>query len=253
MVYKVITHTIKEEHFDHPLALEAICGTKLNGMYKNGNSNGNGLNIVEESVDMYVPGTVSIFNTEPSVKFRMDNRTIWARYLWRLRSYIVSALDGAEDMAVVEEQLFQNIDEIGDSIRPYYGLVASKKLSQLMRAMVLTELDIVQTLKKNQPIDALQKKFTEQVVEMATFLEEVNPKNWPAAAVEKTFGRAVENWIEQARARISKNWPADIEAVDTAHRIILAGQDDGTPAFSDIFATGIIMQFPDRFTEVQNV
>ena len=201
---------------------------------------------------MYVPGTVSVFNTEPSVKFRMDNRTIWARYLWRLRSYIVSALDGAEDLAVVEEQLFQNIDEIGDSIRPYYGLVASKQLSQLMRAMVLTELDIVQTLKKGQATDALQKKFTEQVVEFGKFLESVNPDNWPAAAVEKVFGRAVENWIEQARARISKNWPADIEAVDTAHRIILAGQDDGTPAFSDIFATGIITQFPDRFTEAQS-
>lgn len=244
-MYKVITHTIKEEHFDHPLAIEAVNVVKNGNSLSNGNTNG----VVASTSSMLVPGTVSMFNTDTAVKFRMDNRTIWARYLWRLRSYIVSALDGAEDLAVVEEQLFQNIDEIGDSIRPYYGLVASKKLSQLMRAMVLTELDIVQALKKSQPIDELQKKFTEQVVELAKFLEEVNPKHWPVSAVEKTFGRAVENWIEQARARITKNWPADIEAVDTAHRIILAGQDDGTPAFSDIFATGIIMQFPDRFVE----
>jgi hypothetical protein len=249
-MYKIITHTIKEEHFDHPMALEAVNGTKIKDMYMNNNGVVPENSIVKETVNMCVPGMVSVFNTNPAVDFRMDNRTIWARYLWRLRSYIVSALDGAEDMAVVEEQLFQNIDEIGDSIRPYYGLVASKKLSQLMRSMVLTELDIVQALKKSEPIDALQKKFAEQVVEFAKFLEEVNPKNWPALAVEKTFGRAVENWVEQARARISKNWPADIEAVDTAHRIILAGQDDGTPAFSDIFAMGIIMQFPDRFTEV---
>jgi hypothetical protein len=254
MVYKVVTHTIKEEHFDHPLALAAINGVKLNGDYANsngnynGNPNGNSNGSVVTETAIFVPGTMSIFNTDSAIEFRMAARTIFARYLWRLRSYIVSALDGSEDLAVVEEQLFQNIDEIGDSVRPYYGLVASKQLSQLMRAMVLTELDIVQTLKKNQPIDQLQQEFKTQVVEFAAFLESANPKNWPADVVIKIFGRIVDSWIEEARARISKNWPADIEAVDTAHRIMLAGQDDGTPAFSDIFAKGIIMQFPDRFT-----
>ena len=105
-MYKVITHTIKEEHFDHPLAIEAVNGVKNGNGLSNGNSNG----VVSSTSSMLVPGTVSVFNTESAVKFRMDNRTIWARYLWRLRSYIVSALDGAEDLAVVEDQLFQNID-----------------------------------------------------------------------------------------------------------------------------------------------
>lgn len=253
MVYKLITHTIKEEHFDHPLALEAINGVKLNGAYANyngnGNGNPNGNGVVVTETAMYVPGTISVFNTEPAVTWRMDQRTIWARYLWRLRNYITSALHNGEDLAVVEEQLFQNIDEIGDSVRPYYGLVASKQLAQYMRSFVLTVLDIVQTLKKGGNIDALVKKVDTELDDFANFAQKANPQNWPAETVKAIFGKVLQAWIEQVRARVSKNWPADIEAVDTAHRIILAGQYDGTPAFSDIFAKGIIMQFPDRFTE----
>lgn len=254
MVYKLITHTIREEHFDHPLALEAINGVKLNGAYANynGNGNSNGASITE--TDVYVPGTVSVFNTEPAVVWRMDQRTIWARYLWRLRNYLVSALtpgDGA-DINVVEEQLFQNIDEIGDSVRPYYGLVASKKLSQLMRSFVLTVTDIIQSLKQGKSIDELTAKYNTELKEFAIFLESTNPNNWTADVVEQIFGKVLQAWIDEARARVTKNWPADIEAVDTAHRIILAGQDDGTPAFSDVFAKGVILQFPDRFTEASS-
>jgi hypothetical protein len=259
MVYKLITHTIKEEHFDHPLALEAINGVKLNGNgytngYTNGNPNGNpnGNGVVVTETAMYVPGTISVFNTEPAVTWRMDQRTIWARYLWRLRNYITSALHNGEDLAVVEEQLFQNIDEIGDSVRSYYGLVASKQLAQYMRSFVLTVLEIVQTLKKGGNIDALVKKVDAELDDFANFAQKANPDHWPADVVKSIFGKALQSWIEQCRARVSKNWPADIEAVDTAHRIILAGQDDDTPAFSDIFAKGIILQFPDRFLEAQS-
>lgn len=252
MVYKLITHTIKEEHYDHPIALQAINGTKLNGAYAAYNGNGNPNGVVVTETEMFVPGTVSVFNTEPAVTWRMDQRTIWARYLWRLRNYITSALHNGEDLAVVEEQLFQNIDEIGDSVRPYYGLVASKQLAQYMRSFVLTVLEIVQTLKEGGNIDALTKKVDAKLDEFAAFAEKANPQHWPAATVKAIFGKVLQAWIEQVRARVSKNWPADIEAVDTAHRIILAGQFDGTPAFSDIFAKGIIMQFPDRFTEAQS-
>jgi len=253
VVYKLITHTIKEEHFDHPLALEAINGVKLNGAYANyNNSNGNSDGVMVTETSVYVPGTISAFNTEPAVTWRMNQRTIWARYLWRLRNYITSALHNGEDLAVVEEQLFQNIDEIGDSVRPYYGLVASKELAQYMRSFVLTVLDIVQALKKGQNIDSLVTKVDSELDAFANFAQEANPQHWPAETVKKIFGKVLQSWIEQVRARVSSNWPADIEAVDTAHRIILAGQYDGTPAFSDIFAKGIIMQFPDRFTEVKN-
>lgn len=258
MVYKLITHTIKEEHFDHPMALEAINGVKLNGngtmQYNNGYTNGNGNpngNTPESMTvtEYFVPGSCSVFNTESAVKWRMDQRTIWARYLWRLRNYIVSALHNGEDLAVVEEQLFQNIDEIGDSIRPYYGLVASKQLAQLMRSFVLTMLNIVQALKKNNDseVSSLGVKFKNEVSEFAKFLENLDPTDWPAEVVEKIFGEVAIAWQNQARARIAKNWPVDIDAVDTAHRIILAGQDDGTPAFSDVFARGVILKFPTRF------
>ena len=240
---------IKEEHFDHPMALETINGTKVNTTYMNNNGVVPENSIIEETVNMYVPGTVSVFSTDPAVIWRMEARTIFDRFLWRMRSYIVGALDNSEDTAVVENQLFQNVDEIGNSVKPYYGLVASKQLSQLLRSFALANIEFVQTLKKGEQdkLPALLVKINSSIDEFADFLSTANPQFWPRDVVVSVTKELVTAWHNQARARLAKNWPVDIESTDTAHRIVSGGQDDGTPAFSDIFAKGIIMQFPDRF------
>lgn len=244
-MYKIITHTVREEHFDHPMAIETVNGIKNGNSYTNGNSN----SVVSTTSEMLIPGTVSAFNTDPAVIWRMEARTIFDRFLWRMRSYIVGALDSGEDTAVVENQLFQNVNEIGDSVKPYYGLVASKQLAQLLRSFVLANIEFVQTLKKGEQdkLPALLVKINASIDEFADFLSTANSQFWPRDVVVSVIKELVTAWQNQARARLAKNWPVDIESTDTAHRIVSAGQDDGTPAFSEIFAKGIIMQFPDRF------
>lgn len=248
MLYRVVTHTIKEEMLDQPPpafhdmapagADSAWCPTGPTGPMPVSPRGTPGTNAIY---------TTSIFNTESSVEFRMAARTIWARYLWRMRSYIVSALNSQEDIAFVEEQLFKDIDEIGEMIKPFYGLVASKQVSQLMHAFVLTEIDIVQALRNRQDIKNLQARHIQQVEEFATFLNAANPKHWPREVVIDIFADLLTCWQNEAVARAKKDWATDIKATDEAHRVVLAGRDNGTPAFTEIFAKGVIAQFPDRF------
>lgn len=255
MLYRVVTHTIREEMVDQPppafqelapapASTAAVwCPTGPTGPAPSPMHSSRG-----------APGTnaiytTSIYNTESAVAWRMLARTTWARYLWRMRNYVISQLDGGEDTNFVEAQLFQDIDEIADSLKPFYGLVASKQVAQLMRAFVLTEIDIVKAVKNRQSIEPLKARHTQQVEEFAAFLNSANSRHWPRDAVLKIFGQLMNCWQQEAVARQAKDWARDVEAVDRGHRIVLAGQDDGTPAFSEIFAKGVIAQFPDRFVD----
>lgn len=251
MLYRVVTHTIKEEMVNKPPEqFENHVGNIYHPTGPSGPSGPIAVPMPQNSA----PGqsavyTTSIYNTESSVAWRMQARTTWARYLWRMRNYVISQLDGGEDTAFVEAQLFQDIDEIGESLKPYYGLVAAKQMSQLMRAFVLTEIDIVKAVKNRQSIEPLRVRHAQQVEEFATFLNTANPNHWPKEAVARIFGALMNCWQTEATARQLKDWGRDVEAVDLGHRIILAGQQDGTPAFSDIFAKGVIAQFAERFVE----
>lgn len=252
MLYRVVTHTIKEEMVDQPpSAFQGETAPSGGYWYPTGPT---GPMPAPMPSNRGIPGTnaiytTSIYNTESAVEFRMSARTIWARYLWRMRSYIVSALNGGEDLTFVEEQLFKDIDDIGDMVKPYYGLVASKQVSQLMHAFVLTEIDIVRALRNRQDIKNLQARHIQQVEDFATFLHSANPKHWPKEAVIGIFADLLTCWQNEAIARAKKDWATDIKSTDDAHRVVLAGQENGTPPFTEVFAKGVIAQFPDRFID----
>lgn len=242
MLYRVVTHTIKEEMLDQPPAGSEF---EAQGWYPTGPTGPMPTRPGQAQPNAFYPAN-NIYNTDSSIALRMDARSAWARYLWRMRAYLVSALNSGDDLGVVEPRLFQNIDEIGDMVKPYYGLVASKQISQLMRAFVLTEIDIIKALKSQQDVTSFRAKHTQQVDEFASFLSAANPRHWPKEAVAKIFNNLMVCWQAEAIARRDKNWVADVDAVDEGHRIMLAGWDS-VPAFADIFSKGIIAQFPERF------
>lgn len=250
MLYRVVTHTIREEMVDQPPAsFQDLAPASTAIWCPTGPTGPTPMGAARGTPSTNAVYTTSIYNTESAVAWRMEARTTWARYLWRMRNYVISQLDGGEDTSFVEAQLFQDIDEIANSLKPYYGLVASKQVAQLMRAFVLTEIDIVKAVKNRQNIEPLKARHAQQVEEFATFLSSANSRHWPKEAVLKIFSKLMNCWQQEAVARQAKDWAKDVEAVDTGHRIVLAGQDDGTPAFSEIFARGVIAQFPDRFAE----
>ena len=254
MLYRVVTHTIKEECFDQPPMGSELAPQQE--QYWNNCTGPTGPMPMRMGKAMAAaPGRSAIviempaFNTDTAIDFRMEARTIWARYLWRMRSYLVSAFNSREDMPFVEEQVFRDIEEVGEMLKPYYGLVASKQVSQLMRAFVLTNMEIVNALSEGKDIAALRAKHVQQVEEFATFLNAANPKYWPKAAVQEVFAELVAQWEEQAVARYKRDWAEDIRATDQAHRVLLAGRLDGSPSFTEVFAKGVIAQFPERFRD----
>ena len=64
----------------------------------------------------------------------MDERQLWIDHVSWTRNFIVSDIASLEDKNIVLERLLKNQDDIGNSIKPYYGEDAGNKLSALLHS-----------------------------------------------------------------------------------------------------------------------
>ncbi|HEY5524645.1 MAG TPA: glycosyltransferase, partial [Clostridium sp.] len=68
-----------------------------------------------------------------SPNLKMQQRQLWSDHVSWTRSFIVSDLASLEDKDPVLQRLLKNQDDIGNSIKPYYGEEAGNALSKLLR------------------------------------------------------------------------------------------------------------------------
>lgn len=224
-MYKKITHQITEEHFDHPMGMDIKATIEHSGRRR--------------------PMAV---DSASAMKFKSDAQKYFSDYLWRIRSYIVSYIDGpGEDLATIESQLFKDIENISSLVKQYYGGGAAIKFDMALKDITLALIDVIKAVKAGQDTVAPQAKAVQMIDVLAQLLAMANPVHWPASAVNSILDAAAAAWVSQARARLNKDWVADVAASVLDRNIILSGQADGTPGFADVFALGVINQFPDRF------
>jgi hypothetical protein len=236
-MYKKITHTITEEHFDHPEALR-----------------------MKSRLECYPVTTGTTPAPTPSVFFMMPDRAkqlttaahkLLSNYAQRIRSHIVSILDSAADKSALDEQLTKDIKAIGAVVSAYYGETAGNEVDMYLTKIAAGVADIARAVKSGKSIDDLKTNLLRDVDFFATLLESANPKHWPAAAVRDIFTMAVNTWISQIQARDNKKWSEDIALADRIIDIFTGnGMDDAGLDFAKTFAEGIIKQFPEKFSPI---
>ena len=222
-MYKKITHNISEEHFAHPLAQQ-----------------------IKAIVDGGAMTPMAI-NFAAETKLRSDARHLWTNFLWRVRGSIVSAMDNLPDAAALETQLIKDISAIGALLVPYYGAQPVAQFEQLLTPFALNIVDIAKATKAGRDTKDLVTKNATLINNLATFLGMANPKFWPATAVTTIFNKLSDAWLAQIAARSKKDWTADIAAMDHAHNALLAASTTLPSGFSEVFANGVIQQFPEKF------
>ena len=235
-MYKVITHTIKEEHFGHPMTAEI-------GMITHANTAPHIGPMVSSSL---IAGN-EIMLRPSSVEFRMNIRSLFSRFFWRVRDYLISVLDSRES-SDVEAELYKNIEAIGSFIESYYGSTSVNSFNNAMKDVIKNLIFIVRDIKSDKDITESRNKLSESIRALSMFLNGINPSQWPYAAVYDIFSELSNNWISQISSRKYKDWIEDMRSVDKNEDIMLSGDaSTGVSPFSDIFAKGIISQFQQRF------
>lgn len=171
---------------------------------------------------------------------RMDIRQLWMDHTAWTRSFIVSNLANLEDKPVVLERLLRNQDDIGNSIKPYYGEEAGNKLAVLLREHIEFGGKVVEALKTGNTAD-LQQYNTEwykNADEIADFLSSINPK-LPKKELHDMMHEHLQFVTELVTARLNKDWAGEISNHDH--------EEEHTIRFADTLTDAIIAQFPEKF------
>jgi hypothetical protein len=176
-----------------------------------------------------------------AVAFTRAMDKLWEDHITWTRMVIVDFAAGAPDLKLAEARLLRNQADIGSAVKPYYGPAAGKKLTQLLRTHILEAVPVLTYAKEGDQAKLKQAltAWYANAHQIAVFLSQANPKNWPRAAMVKMMKRHLALTTDEGVARIEGHWQADIAAYDKVHREILQ--------MSNMLSGGIIAQFPNRF------
>ena len=168
-------------------------------------------------------------------------RKLWEDHIIWTRVFIISAAADLPDKAAATDRLLQNQVDVGNAIKPYYGDAAGEKLTTLLKEHITTAAEIVTAAKAGDKAkqDDATKRWSANADQIADFLSNANPKNWPQAEMRKMMRDHLNLTTEEVVARLQGNWAADIAAFDKVHEQILH--------MADMLTAGIVKQHSAKF------
>lgn len=180
--------------------------------------------------------------TQSMANFKMEEQRLWIEHVLWTRNFIISDLASLEDKDTVLDRLLKNQDDIGNSIKPYYGDIAGNKLSKLLREHISIAGQIVDAAKEGNKndVDKYNTLWYENADKIADFLSAANP-NWSNKELKDILHMHLKLTTDEVVARLNKDWNADVQSFDKGEKHILI--------LSDAITNGIIKQFPNKFSK----
>jgi hypothetical protein len=180
--------------------------------------------------------------TARQLAFRNAMRVLWEEHVTWTRLAIVSFAGNLPDLSATEARLLRNQRDIGDAVIPFYGARAGHRLTALLRQHILIAVAILGDVKSGDG-DALAKDTSAWYANanrISAFLHAANPRRWPLAALRKMMHRHLKLTTSEAVAELTGKFGASVHAYDMVEHEILG--------MADMLSTGIIAQFPGRFS-----
>jgi hypothetical protein len=154
---------------------------------------------------------------------------------------IVDIASDQPDVSVAADRLMKNQVDIGNAVKPYYGVTMGNKLTALLQAHIQIANDILvaSKAKDSAKVEDAKARWYANADEIAVFLHNANPKNWSLADAKALMRTHLDTTLDEAGARFQGNWRADVAAFDKVQNHILM--------MADVISLGIIRQFPEKF------
>jgi hypothetical protein len=179
--------------------------------------------------------------SEKSVDLRTDMRKLWEDHVTWTRLAIISLETGTPDTKATVARLLRNQTDIGNAIKPYYGVAAGNELTRQLRTHILIAADVIAAAKAGDQakLADAQSRWVKNADQIAATLNSVNPRYWKLSTMEAEMHMHLKLTTEEAVARLQGKWNADVAAYDKVVEHILH--------MSDMLTGGILEQFPARF------
>lgn len=179
--------------------------------------------------------------SQQKVEFQNEMRKLWEDHVTWTRLYIVEASAGLPGTNDTAERLLKNQEDIGNAIKSYYGEDAGNKLTALLKEHITGAVEILAAAKAgdNKNVEIASAKWYVNGDEIATFLSETNPQNWPTKNMKEGMKMHLDMTLAEATAQLQGKYTESIKEYDKVHEHILG--------LADLLSDGIIAQFPDKF------
>lgn len=178
---------------------------------------------------------------QTAAELKINMHTLWDDNATWTRTVLLCFIDDLPGREQATKRLLQNHAEIGNSMKPYYGLEAGRKLTLLLNNHLQIAAEMVYAVKSKNilQLKEVNKSWTENAEEISEFLSTRNPE-WAFADMKETMNQQIKLITDQVQQRMNKNYDEDIIAYDKVHAEILK--------MSVIISNGIVKQFPEKFT-----
>jgi len=175
-----------------------------------------------------------------AAQLHADMRKLWEDHVAYTAFFYKAAIDGGDDAGKIAARLLRNQDDIGNALKAFYGEDAGNKVAALLRDHILIAADLVKAAKAGDAAgqEAANKRWYQNADDLAALLSSANP-NWQRKALEEALHGHLQMVTDQVVATLHHDTAAAIAAYDKGaeHMLML----------SDVLASGIAKQFPERF------
>jgi hypothetical protein len=171
-----------------------------------------------------------------------EMRRLWEEHVAWTRLAVISLTTDAPDTKATVGRLLQNQTDLGNAIKPYYGAAAGRQLTALLRQHILIAADLIAVAKSGDAagVTSQEARWTANADQIATLLNKANPVSWKLGPMKAMMHDHLRLTTDEVVARLQHKWAADVRAYDRIHLQILH--------MSDMLASGIVTQFPARFS-----
>lgn len=178
--------------------------------------------------------------SQKELELRVGMRKLWEDHISWTRNWIVSFANNNGDTDAVTTKLLSNQDDIGNAIKPYYGVDSGNKLTGLLKDHINLAVELVKAAKNNNTdaLNSANTRWYDNANQIADFLASANP-NWSSEKLRNMMKDHLDLTKKEATDILSKNYEAGISDYDNVQTEILN--------MSDVLAGGIVKQFPDKF------
>lgn len=215
-MYKKVTHTITEEHFGHPMAVE-----------------------IKKVIDKTVTPPKPKMEPAAASKFKADVENYFISLASNLKevSKAIVAND-ATKIVDTEKVLFDHIDDLGNLFKNYYGVEFGEKLNQNLRTAAFIEIAITKNLKNKLDIRDWRNRFDAVKSDISNMLYQYN-NIWNQPAQSLLLQQIIDQLVAHTQDIVNGNESA-IEASANRLNNILS-------VFANGLITGTIQHYPERF------
>lgn len=233
-MYKKITHNITEEHFAHPIAAE---------LKKK----------IDKTIVSPTPKTKLPAKTSSETALYLASHELFGKLYAGVRDYLVAALEGAPDTEYITKQLLSDINKFGPVIAGYYSTQVGDEVALHLTEFAKTFTELVTAAKMGKDYAKLTTISLSHLDNLARVLGRINPAHWPEATVKEYLYEYASYVLEQVKSRVRRDWESDRIAKENSSKVLMSGpittgKLSGKQDLANVFASGLISQFPALFT-----